>query len=63
MAGNPLLGSKSLAAIGVVLMITGVTLFLNSLGSGGGYFPAAMVISGAVLVAIAILKGILKAWR
>jgi hypothetical protein len=44
-------------------MISGTVLFLNSLGLGGGYFPAALVISGAVLVVVAILKSVLKAWR
>ena len=62
--GKRLLGSKALALIGVVLMITGGLAFLNSLGSGGGYFPAALALSGAVLVLIAVLKGIVpKAWR
>jgi hypothetical protein len=35
-----LLRSKLLAAIGVVLTIIGGLAFLNSVGSGGGYFPA-----------------------
>jgi hypothetical protein len=60
--GKRLLGSKPLAAIGIVLMITGGIAFFNSLGSGGGYFPAVLVISGAVLIVVAILKVFLKPW-
>jgi hypothetical protein len=56
-----LLGSKPLAAMGVIIMIIGGLLFLNSLGSGGGYFPAVLVICGAALLVVAILKSILKA--
>jgi hypothetical protein len=50
--GKPLLGSKPLAAIGVVLIITGGMEFLNYLASGGAYFPADLVISGAVLIVV-----------
>lgn len=58
-----LLGSKALALIGAVLMIVGGLTFLNSLGSGGGYLPSALVLSGAVLIVVAVLKGISKLWR
>ena len=44
-------------------MISGGLAFLNSLGLGGGYFPACLVVSGLVLVLVALLKGILKASR
>ena len=51
--------SKLLAAIGSALMITGGVLFLNSLGSGGGYFSAALVIAGLAFLLVAILKAII----
>ena len=44
-------------------MIAGGLVFLNSLGLGGGYFPAFLVFSGLVLVLVALWKGILKAPR
>ena len=62
-SGKRLLGSKALALTGVVLMIVGGLAFLNSLGSGGGYLPSGLVLSGAVLIVVALLKGISKAWR
>ena len=61
--GKRLLGSKALALIGVVLMIVGGVAFLNSLGTGGGYLPSALVLSGAVLIVIALLKGIIPKAR
>ena len=61
--GKRLLGSKALALIGVVLMIVGGVAFLNSLGSGGGYLPSALVLSGAVLIGIALLKAIIPKAR
>ena len=61
--GKRLLGSKALALIGVALMIAGGLVFLNSLGLGGGYFPAFLVFSGLVLVLVALWKRILKAPR
>jgi len=53
-----LLRSKPLAAIGVVLMMIGGLAFLNSLGSGGGYFPATLIVSGAGVIVGAIVKSI-----
>jgi hypothetical protein len=50
---------KLLAAIGGALMIIGGLLFLNSLGSGGGYFSAALIISGLGFLLVAILKAII----
>jgi hypothetical protein len=55
--------SKVTAAIGSALIITGGLLFLNSLGSGGGYFSAALIISGAALIVVAIVKAVIKAAR
>jgi len=58
-----LMSSALLTLIGIALVIIGGLLFLNSLGSGGGYFAAALIISGVVLVLVAILKSIIKAVR
>ena len=44
-------------------MIVGGVAFLNSLGTGGGYLPSALVLSGAVLIVIALLKGIIPKAR
>ena len=55
--------SKLLAAIGIVLVITGFVAFLNSLGSGGGYLAASAIICGAVLILSAIVNSIIKAAR
>jgi hypothetical protein len=38
-------------------------MFLNSLGSGGGYFATALMISGMVFFMGAILRAIVKALR
>jgi hypothetical protein len=51
----------SLAGIG--LLIVGFLLFLNSLGSGGGYFAAVLMISGVLLIVTAIVRGIIKLVR
>lgn len=58
-----LLGAKALAVIGLLLILSGGLAFLNALGLGGGYFPAALVVFGAVLLLIAFLKGIFKIWQ
>ena len=57
------LSSKLLAAIGIVLVITGFVTFLNSLGSGGGYLAASVIICGALLILSAIVNSIIKAAR
>jgi hypothetical protein len=57
------LSSTLLAAIGIVLVITGGTAFLNSLGSGGGYLAAVSIICGALLILTAIVNSIIKAAR
>ena len=41
-----LLGAKALAVIGLLLILSGGLAFLNALGLGGGYFPAALVVFG-----------------
>lgn len=53
------LSAKVLAGIGVALLIVGFTAFLQSLGSGGGYFATALIIAGVLFIAAAIIKGIL----
>ena len=59
---NRLVSSTLLTLIGIVLIIGGL-LFLNSLGSGGGYLAAALIISGVVLVLVDVVMGIIKAAR
>ena len=61
--GKRVLGSKFLALVGVALMIVSVLAFLNSLGRGGGYLSAAMFVCGAVLIVVAIVKVVVRAWR
>ena len=60
---NRLVSSTLLTLIGIVLLIIGGLLFLNSLGSGGGYLAAALIISGVVLVLVDVVMGIIKAAR
>ena len=54
------IASKYFAFVGIALVIVGGLAFLNSLGSGGGYFAAALVISGIMLILGSIIKGIIK---
>jgi hypothetical protein len=56
-----LLSSAVLSLVGIGLMVFGLLLFLNSLGSGGGYLAATLFILGGVLVVVAIAKAIFKA--
>jgi hypothetical protein len=56
-----LLSSAVLSLVGIGLMVFGLLLFLNSLGSGGGYVAATLFILGGVLVVVAIAKAIFKA--
>jgi len=53
----------ALSVVGVGLVILGGLLFLNSLGSGGGYLPAALILSGVILVFVAIARAIIRAVR
>ena len=55
--------SKYFAIIGVALVIIGGLAFLNSLGSGGGYFETALVISGIVFIIFAIIRSIINISR
>lgn len=55
-----LLGAKALAVIGLLLILSGGLAFLNALGLGGGYFPAALVAFGTVLLLVGFLKGMFK---
>jgi hypothetical protein len=50
--------SKVLGVIGIGLLVTGFIAFLNTLGSGGGYFAAAVTISGAALILVSIVQAI-----
>lgn len=52
--------SKYVALLGIALFIVGGLAFLNSLGSGGGYFATALVISGLLLVIGAIVRGVIR---
>jgi hypothetical protein len=52
------IASKYFAIAGVALVVIGVLAFLNSLGSGGGYFATALVVSGIVLIIGAIVRGV-----
>lgn len=56
-----LVSSGLWALIGIVLVIAGGVAFLNSLGSGGGFFATALIVSGAVFILAAILKRIIQA--
>ena len=53
--------SKYVALLGIALVIIGGFAFLNSLGSGGGYFAMVLMISGIVLIIGAIIRGVIKA--
>ena len=55
--------SKYFAIIGVALVIIGGLAFLNSLGSGGGYFATALVVCGIVLTIFAIVRSIINVSR
>lgn len=57
------ISSKLLAVIGIVLVIAGGAAFLNSLGSGGGYLVAVLIISGVLLVLVALLRSVIRALR
>ena len=58
-----LLGAKALAVIGLLLILSGGLAFLNALGLGGGYFPAALVVFGQSFFLLPFLKGIFKIWQ
>ena len=55
------IASKYFAIAGIALVAVGGLLFLNSLGSGGGYFAAVLAIFGIVLIIGAIVRGIVSA--
>ena len=55
------IASKYFAIAGTAFVIIGVLAFLNALGWGGGYFAAALVISGVVLILAAIVRCIVGA--
>ncbi len=63
LAFRKLLRPRLLVVIGASLVIAGVIVFLNSLGSGGGYFPAALIASGTFLIVVAIVKRMIRAFR
>jgi len=50
--------SKYFAIAGVALVVIGVLAFLNSLGSGGGYFATVLVVCGIVLIIGAVVRGV-----
>ena len=52
------IASKYFAIAGISFVTIGVLAFLNSLGSGGGYFATALVISGIVLIIGAIVSAV-----
>ncbi len=52
------IASKYFAIAGIAFVTIGVLAFLNSLGSGGGYFATALVISGIVLIIGAIVSAV-----
>jgi len=58
-----LTSSAALLIVGVGLVILGGLLFLNSLGSGGGYLPAALILSGVIVIFTAIARAIIRAVR
>jgi hypothetical protein len=47
-------------ALGAGLLILGFTLFLQSLGSGGGVFALSMMLLGAICIVASILLAIFR---
>ncbi len=60
MAGEPMSNSMKLVLGGIALMVIGVSAFLHSLGSGGGYGATLTFIAGAVVFMIGWVKYFLK---
>ena len=53
--------SRYLAITGIALAFIGGLMFLNSLGSGGGYFATGLMFSGVVVVIGAVVRAIINA--
>jgi len=60
---NRLLSWKVLFLLGIGFIIFAFLLFFNSMGSGGGYLAAALILSGIIIVLVAIVKRIAKPVR